>query len=99
MSYSELSENCTIAKLTNLLEPIVYKYNSLQEVEHSKRLSKVRIHVELLIGLHKNKFTLLQSTLQITMVKHMSDSDFSNIDKFLTVCSALVSLGPSVVPL
>ena len=31
MSYSELSENCTIAELTNNLQPIVYKYNSLQD--------------------------------------------------------------------
>ena len=28
LSYSELSENCTIAQLTNNLEPIVYKYNT-----------------------------------------------------------------------
>ena len=28
LSYSELSENCTIAELTNNLEPIVYKYNT-----------------------------------------------------------------------
>ena len=29
MSYSELSESCSIAVLANHLEPIVYKYNSL----------------------------------------------------------------------
>ena len=27
LSYSELSESCTIAELMNNLEPIVYKYN------------------------------------------------------------------------
>ena len=27
LSYSKLSESCTIAELTNNLEPIVYKYN------------------------------------------------------------------------
>ena len=74
------------------------KQLSLQEVEHSKRLSKVRIHVEHVIGLLKNKFTPLQSTLQITMVKHVSDTDFAIIDKILTVCAALVNLCPSVVP-
>ena len=30
LSYSELSESCTIADFTNHLEPIVYKYNSIQ---------------------------------------------------------------------
>ena len=27
LSYSKLSESCTIAELTNNLKPIVYKYN------------------------------------------------------------------------
>ena len=31
MSYSELSENCTIAESTNNMEPIVYKYNNARE--------------------------------------------------------------------
>ena len=41
------------------------KQLSLEEVEHSKRLSKVRIHVERVIGLLKNKYTILQSILPI----------------------------------
>ena len=28
LTYSESSESCAIAELTNLLEPIVYKYNN-----------------------------------------------------------------------
>lgn len=75
------------------------KQLSLQEVEYSKRLSKVRIHVERVIGLLKNKYTLLQSILPINMIKHKDDSEFANIDKVLTICAALVNLSPSVVPM
>ena len=74
------------------------KQLSLQEVEYSKRLSKVRIHVERVIGLLKNKFIILQSTLPISFLKHKHDSEYANIDRILTVCAALVNLCPSVVP-
>ena len=74
------------------------KQLSLQEVEYSKRLSKVRIHVERVIGLLKNKYTILQSTLPISLLKHKHDSEYANIDRILTVCAALVNLCPSVVP-
>ena len=71
---------------------------STSEVEYSKRLLKVRIHVERMIGLLKNKYAILQSTLLVSVVKHKHDTDFSNIDKILTTCSALLNLCPSVVP-
>ena len=74
------------------------KQLSLQEVEYSKRLSKVRIHVERVIGLLKNKYTILQSTLPISLLKHKHDSEYANIDRILTVYAALVNLCPSVVP-
>ena len=57
------------------------KQLSLQEVECSKRLSKVRIHVErIIIGLLKNKYTILQGKRPVTMLKRKDDSDFAIID-------------------
>lgn len=74
------------------------KQLSLQEVEYSKRLSKVRNHIKRVIGLLKNKYTILQSTLPISLLKHKHDSEYANIDRILTVYAALVNLCPSVVP-
>ena len=70
-----------------------------KEVEFSQRLARVRIHVERVIGLMKNKYTVLQGTLPISLVKHKdSHSELANVDKILITCAALTNLCPSVVP-
>ena len=38
-----------------------------KEVEFSQRLARVRIHVKRVIGLMKNKYTVLQGTLPICL--------------------------------
>ena len=38
LSYLELSESCTIAELTNNLEPIVYKYNITEHKNTTRSL-------------------------------------------------------------
>ena len=58
---------------------------SLEEVETSKQLSQVRIHVERIIGLLKNKFTILKGPLGTVVVKHKEDTDLARIDKLLVV--------------
>lgn len=71
------------------------KQLSIVEVEHSKQ---VRIHVERIIGLLKNKYSLLQSTLPVCLIKHKCDTEYSNIDKILIICAALINICPSIVP-
>ena len=66
---------------------------SQKEVETSKQLSQVRIHVERIIGLLKNKYTILKGPLRTVVVKHKDDTDFARIDKLLVVCSALTNWG------
>lgn len=74
------------------------KQLSVAEVEQSKRLSMVRIHVEHVIGLLKLKYTILQGKLPITLLKKKNDSDYAFIDKIITVCCALTNLSPCIVP-
>ena len=73
------------------------KQLSIQEVEQSKRLSRVRIHVERIIGLLKQKYHILQGPLPVNLIKHKSDSEYATIDKILTVCGALTNLCDTVV--
>lgn len=75
------------------------KQQSMKEVEYSKRIAKVRIHIERVIGLLKNEYTILQSPILVCLLKVKSDTDCAFIDRMLLVCAALINLCPTVVPL
>ena len=68
------------------------------EVDTARRLSRVRIHVERVIGLVRQKYAILQSTLPVNMVSCTDTDGYSIIDKILTICCALSNCCNSVVP-
>jgi hypothetical protein len=60
----------------------------------------VRIHVERVIGVIRQKYSILESTLNINMIMcdDIATSD-SIIDKIVVICSALYNFCDSVVPM
>ena len=71
---------------------------SQKEVEKSRQLSRVRIHVERVIGQLRKKYKILQGTLPITLIKRPSDmGNIATIDSVLVVTAALTNLCTSVV--
>ena len=74
---------------------------SASEVETSRKISSVRIHIERVIGLLKNRYTILQGVLPLRTVKNITDEatsvTLSNCDKIVTVCAALSNLGEGIV--
>ena len=69
---------------------------SAEEVKQSRELARVCIHVERLIGMVKQKYSILEGTLPISFIK--DDSDVTVADKQMVVCCALVNLCHSIVP-
>lgn len=67
------------------------------ELDWSRELSVVRIHVERVIGVLKQKYTILQHILPISIIAD-KDEHQASIDKIVRVCCSLVNLCPSVVP-
>ena len=76
--------------------PSLKERNSL--VETACQLSHVCIHIERVIGLIRQKFTILHSTLPINMLTSSDDNDVAFIDKIVTMCCALCNCCDSVVP-
>ena len=66
------------------------------EVDTARQLSRVRIHVERVIGAVKQKYTILQSTLPISIIM-CKDDDCSIIDKIVTVCCAMFNCCDSII--
>ena len=73
------------------------KQLSKAQVDLSRQLSRVRIHVERVIGVVRQKYTILQSTLPINSIMCSELHEDSVIDKVVTVCCALCNLCTSVV--
>ena len=74
------------------------KQLSQREVEQSKQLSMICVHVDRIIGLLKNKYTVLKG--HVHLLKHKGDKDVANIDKILvvrTVCNGLTNLHKAIV--
>lgn len=69
---------------------------SQREVEFSRQLSSIRIHVERAIGRMKN-FKILQSNLPISLIKRDCETEFATIDKIVFICAALSNLYPPLV--
>ena len=69
---------------------------SQAEVETSRQLSRIRIHVERVIGRLKH-YSILSSTLPVSFLKTSSDVDYATIDKILITCAALSNLHPCLL--
>ena len=71
-----------------------------REVEITRQIAHVRIHIERVIGVIKSRYSILDGPIPITMVKSWTDesnNNVPNIDRLVHVCAALANLGTGIV--
>lgn len=68
-----------------------------KDVEATRKLAHLRIHVERVIGNVVGKYTLLTNTVPINLVLPCKDEELAFLDKLVHVCCALTNMCPSVV--
>lgn len=66
-----------------------------REIDLTRKLAHVHIHVERVIGQLKKKYTILQSVIPITL---LNKENSCTIDNIVTTCCSLCNLSESVVP-
>jgi len=71
---------------------------SAMEVEDTRWIAHVRIHVEQVIGLVHQKYPILQSIIPIQYVTRRPGEDVPLLDHIVCVCHALSNVCDSVVP-
>ena len=67
------------------------------DVETTRKIASVRIHVERVIGVVRQKYSILSGTLPIDFLMTKPEDDKCLLDKIVFVCCALVNLCPSII--
>jgi len=67
-----------------------------QDVFETRKIAHLRIHVERVIGLVRNKYHILQNIVPVEFLTKKPDHSVAQIDEIVRVCCALTNLSQSV---
>lgn len=68
------------------------------DLENTRCLASLRIHIERVKRVLRQKHTVLQSTVPISFTDIDRENDVTYLDKIVSICCALTNVSESVVP-
>lgn len=68
-----------------------------KDVENTRAIAHLRIHVERVIGSLRNKYTMLHKRIPISLLLPCEGEEMTLLDKIVNVCCILLNMCPSVV--
>lgn len=66
-------------------------------IEKTRNIANIRIHIERIIGVVKQKYQILDKVIPISMLAKNSKFNTSTIDQIMVVCCAFLNLNPSII--
>ena len=69
------------------------------EIEETRTIANVRIHVERVIGMVRQKYSILHNTIPIDFVRIRKGEDLPLLDRIVRICCALVNVCNPIVPI
>ena len=71
---------------------------SMADVIETRKIANVRIHVERVIGLVRQKYSIMNGPIPLDYMMSKDECDMTLIDKIAAVCCSLTNMSPSIVP-
>lgn len=69
----------------------------VKDVENTRAIAHLRIHVERVIDSMRNKYTMIHKRIPISLLLPREGEEMTNPDKIVNVCCSLFNICPSVV--
>lgn len=95
----DIAEDLALVQAQLLVPAFLRQRDQLSstEVELTRRIANLRIHIERVIGRLRNLYRILKHRLPIDFMIRKKDDELAPIDKIVRVCCALTNLHKSVV--
>lgn len=97
----DIADSVGVMQATVLVPAFMAGKRQLSSVDvfKTRNIANVRIHVERVIGLVRQKYKILGGPIPVEYCMKVDENEYTTIDKVAVVCCALANITPSVINL